>query len=68
MSSANEMWAVGYHEDEHSLQSQTLIERYINGVWSPVGSMNPAGDDWFASVAAATPTAVWAVGAYFPNS
>ena len=63
----NELWAVGYHEDEHSLQSQTLIEHYVNGSWSPVSSMNPARDDWFASVAAPTPTSVWAVGTYFPN-
>jgi hypothetical protein len=65
---SNEMWAVGYHEDEHSLQSQTLIEHFDQGAWSPVGSMNPARDDWFAGVAAATPTAVWAVGTYFPGS
>jgi hypothetical protein len=64
----NELWAVGYHEDEHSLQSQTLIEHFSHGAWSPVGGMNPARDDWFASVAAATPTAVWAVGTYFPGS
>jgi hypothetical protein len=64
----NELWAVGYHEDEHSLQGQTLIEHFVNGSWSPVSSMNPARDDWFASVAAPTPTSVWAVGTYFPNS
>jgi len=64
----NELWAVGYHEDEHSLQSQTLIEHFSHGAWSPVRNMNPVGSDWFASVAAATPTAVWAVGTYFPNS
>jgi hypothetical protein len=63
----NELWAVGYHEDEHSLQGQTLIEHFVNGSWSPVSSMNPARDDWFASVAAPTPTSVWAVGTYFPN-
>jgi hypothetical protein len=63
-----EMWGVGYHEDEHSLQSQTLIEHFRNGAWSPVASMNPAHDDWFAGVAAPSPTAVWAVGAYFPGS
>lgn len=66
--SGNEMWAVGYHEDEHSLQSQTLIEHFDHGAWSPVASMNPANDDWFAGVAAASPTAVWAVGTYFPGS
>ena len=65
---SNELWAVGYHEDTHSLQSQTLIEHFSHGAWSPVSSMNPARDDWFASVAAATPTAVWAVGTYFPSS
>ena len=64
----NEMWAVGYHEDKHSLQSQTLIEHFDHGAWSPVGSMNPANNDWFASVAAASPSAVWAVGTYFPGS
>ncbi len=64
----DEVWAVGYHEDEHSLQSQTLIEHFDHGAWSPVTSMNPATNDWFASVAAASPTAVWAVGTYFPNS
>ncbi len=64
----NEGWAVGYHENEHSLQSQTLIEHFSRGAWSPVKSMNPARDDRFAGVAAASPTAVWAVGTYFPGS
>jgi hypothetical protein len=64
----NETWAVGYHKDEHSLQSQTLIEHFSHRAWSPVASMNPAKDDWFAGVAAASPTAVWAVGSYFPAS
>jgi hypothetical protein len=68
MLTGNELWAVGYHEDEHSLQSQTLIEHFDHGAWSPVGSMNPAKNDSFASAAAATPTAVWAVGTYFPGS
>jgi hypothetical protein len=67
-SSANEMWAVGYHENEHSLQSQTLIEHFSNGKWSEMTSMNPAKDDWFAGVAAASASAVWAVGTYFPSS
>jgi hypothetical protein len=64
----NEMWAVGYHEDEHSLQSQTLIEHFDHGKWSSVASMNPAQDDWFAGVAAASSSSVWAVGAFFPGS
>jgi hypothetical protein len=64
----DELWAVGYHEDEHSLPGQTLIEHFSDGAWSPVGSMNPANDDWFAGVAAASPTDVWAVGTYFPGS
>ena len=64
----DEIWAVGYHQDQHSLQSQTLIEHFDHGAWSGVSSMNPANDDWFAGVAAAAPTAVWAVGTYFPGS
>lgn len=64
----NELWAVGYHQDHLSLQSQTLIEHFSNGAWSPVGSLNPANDDWFRSLAAVTPAAVWAVGTYFPSS
>lgn len=63
----DELWAVGYHADEHSLQSQTLLEHFSGGAWSPVDSMNPARNDWFASVAAASPTDVWAVGTYFPD-
>jgi hypothetical protein len=63
----NEMWAVGYHEDEHSLESQTVIEHFGNGTWSPVASMNPSDSDWFAGVAAASPTDVWAVGTYVPG-
>ena len=68
MSSAKEMWAVGYHENEHSLQSQTLIEHFSKGKWSEMKSMNPAKDDWFGGVAAASKSAVWAVGTYFPTS
>jgi hypothetical protein len=64
----NELWGVGYHEDEHSLQSQTLIEHFRDGVWSSVAGIDPARDDWFAGGAAASPTAVWAVGTYFPGS
>lgn len=64
----NELWAVGYHQDEHSLQSQTLIEHFSKGAWSPVTGLNPANNDWFAGVAAASPTNVWAVGTYFPGS
>lgn len=64
----NELWAVGYHEDEHSLQSQTLIEHFSDGAWSPVAGMNPANNDWYSGVAAPSPTAVWAIGTYFPGS
>jgi hypothetical protein len=63
-----ELWAVGYRTDVHSLQTQTLIEHFGHGAWSSVKSMNPAADDSFAGVAAASPTAVWAVGTYFPGS
>jgi hypothetical protein len=64
------IWATGQRKESTSTSqynfSYTLGEHWDGHGWSPVPSPNPARDNWFSGIAAATPTAVWAVGTYLP--
>jgi hypothetical protein len=60
---SNQVWAVGEYVDAASGNSQTLIERFNGAHWSIVTSPNvSSADNYLTSVAATSPTNVWAVG------
>jgi hypothetical protein len=61
----DDIWVAGQQQNL-GLSYSTLSMHWDGHAWSPVPSPNPAPDDWFSGIAAATPTAVWAVGTYFP--
>jgi hypothetical protein len=60
-------WAVGVHSLHGD--DETLSEHWNGRAWSVVPNPNLGSflDDSFAAVAAASPKAVWAVGAYYPS-
>lgn len=61
--SANDVWAVGDRQSEHTGRFGTLIEHWDGRHWSVVPSPDPgsAGDNLYG-VAASGPNDVWAVG------
>jgi hypothetical protein len=59
----NDIWAAG---QQFQASYDTLSEHWDGTAWSAVPGPNPAPDKWLSGIAAATPTAVWAVGTYFP--
>ncbi len=61
--SANDVWAVGYHDTLSG--DQTLTMHYTNGEWTVVPSPNPGTrDNVLYGVAAVSSDDVWAVGYY----
>jgi hypothetical protein len=60
----NDIWAVGTYDIGND---QTLTEHWDGNTWSLVPSPNPVSDEsnhlW--AIAAATPTAAWAVGCFY---
>jgi uncharacterized repeat protein (TIGR01451 family) len=63
---SDDVWAVGYYQDNQSYK--TLVEHWDGSVWTIVPSPNPASSFDMAqlvSVAAVSPTDVWAVGNYY---
>jgi hypothetical protein len=60
----NDIWAAGTYDIGND---QTLTEHWDGSAWSLVSSPNPATDEsnhlW--AIAAATPTAAWAVGCFY---
>jgi hypothetical protein len=64
--SNNDAWAVGYHDDEKTGGTSTLIQRWNGTSWSIVDSPNGpnSGDNYLSGVAAVSSNDVWAVGHY----
>ena len=60
--SPNDVWAVGYHRDNHTGNSWPLTEHFDGTAWSLVRSPQPKFST-LLSVAEITPTDVWAAGA-----
>lgn len=60
------IWAAGRRKENRPTGqynfSYTLSEHWDGHAWSPVAGPNPAPDNSFSGIAAATPNAVWAVG------
>jgi hypothetical protein len=69
--SATNAWAVGYYSQHTDLGTQmhtrTLIEHWNGTAWTQVPSPSPVDSTLFG-VAAASPTNIWAVGAYLTNA
>ena len=63
----NDIWAVGFYSSYDT--DQTLSEHWDGQDWSLVASPEPTRPlgGRFSAVTAATPTAVWAVGSFFPE-
>ena len=62
----NNVWAVGYYDTGSGTPYQTLIEHWNGSWWSIVPSPNPGTySNYLFGVAAAGPSDVWAVGAYY---
>ncbi|HEY7993276.1 MAG TPA: hypothetical protein VID24_03665 [Candidatus Eremiobacteraceae bacterium] len=59
--SANDVWAVGYHRDNHTGNSWPLTEHFNGTAWSLVSSPQPKFST-LLSVAEVSPADVWAVG------
>jgi len=64
---SSDIWAAGSYYDEAANNDGTLIEHWDGKTWSRVPNPNPGYDgNSFAAIAAASPTAVWAVGMTSP--
>jgi hypothetical protein len=63
---ANNIWAAGQHQDSADQSHSTLCEHWNGRAWARIPGPNPAAENWFSGIAAASPIDVWAVGTYFP--
>jgi len=61
--SADEAWAVGYHENS-SFVRRTMVQHYSNGSWSIVASPNPTSKGADLLDVVSTRGDLWAVGYY----
>lgn len=65
--SANDVWAVGYDNNNGALQ--TLIEQWNGSQWNIISSPSPgANGNFLQGVAAISASDVWAVGVYYNAS
>ena len=63
--SPNDIWAVGYFEDEGEGSDRTLIVRWDGSQWSIVPSPNAGDEDnYLRAITIVSPADVWAVGDY----
>lgn len=61
----DDVWAVGHYSLSETSPFQTLIEHWNGVAWSVVSSPNPgAGHNLLRSIAAFSPSDIWAVGDY----
>jgi hypothetical protein len=68
-SAANNVWVVGSYESTNFGPFRTLTERWNGRAWSVLPSVDPgSGDDDLYSVAVVSPTDVWAVGKFDPQT
>jgi hypothetical protein len=60
----NDVWAAGLYQvpSPQGTLSFTLTEHWTGSRWTIVSSPSPTGDDLFSSLAAVSPSDVWAVG------
>lgn len=58
---SDDLWAAGFRQDGQNLCYSGLVAHWNGSTWSAVPTLN-ANTDQFAGIAAASPTAVWAVG------
>ena len=66
--STSDVWAVGYHENNSTLQSGTLIEQWNGTSWSIVASPNAGSNNNALFGVTVSGSDVWAVGDYDNNS
>ncbi len=63
--SANDVWAVGYHDDSDVGAYRTLIEHWDGSAWSVVPSPNASTyDNYLQAVSGVSNDDLWAVGRY----
>lgn len=64
--SANDVWAVGAYETNHTTEaSATLAEHWNGTTWTKVATPNPSTYSYLYAVTAVSATNVWAVGTYY---
>jgi hypothetical protein len=64
-SGGNNVWAVGSYQSASTFR--TLTERWNGSAWGVVPSVDAGAEDTLRSVAAISPTDVWAVGYFMPQ-